>query len=70
MKEGTQKKLLTVLIQAYAPHNSVIATWHLDTIGITDLTADGIFMALKETLQKYHLPFSNLVSFTSDTCML
>lgn len=46
----------------------MIVTRHLDTIGITDFTADGIFVALKETLEKYCLSFSNLVSFTSDTC--
>ena len=48
--------------------NDNIVTRHLDTIGITDLSAEGIFSGLEEMLQKYHLLFSKLVSFTSDTC--
>ena len=64
-ERGDSEKLLTVLIRAYEPHNNLIATRHLDTVGITDFTANGIFVALKETLQKFKLPFSNLVCFTS-----
>ena len=52
----------------YDPERSIIATRHLDTVGITDLLAEGIFTALKETLERYNIPFSNLLSFTSDTC--
>ena len=63
-ERGDSEKLLTVLVRAYEPHNSVIATRHLETV----FTAEGIFGALKNTLQKYRLPFVNLVSFTSDTC--
>ena len=42
----------------------------LDTVGITDLSAEGIFTALKEALERYNIPFSNLLSFTSDTCSI
>lgn len=67
-ERGDSAKLLTVLVRVYDPERSIIATRHLDTVGITDLTAEGIFTALKETLERYNIPFSNLPSFTSDTC--
>ena len=40
----------------------------MDTVGIVDLTAEGIFTGIKSTLETYNLPFSNVLSFTSDTC--
>ena len=46
--------------------NANVVTRHLDTIGITDLSAEGIFSGLEKTLEKYRLPFSKLISFTSD----
>ena len=46
----------------------VVVTRHLDTVAVTDLTATGIFTGLEGTLQKYDIPFSNMISFTSDTC--
>ena len=55
-----------LLIRVFEPENGKIVTRHLDTNGITDLTADGIFSSLEETLSKYHLSFDQL-SFTSDT---
>ena len=61
-------KLLTVLIRMFEPENGKIVTWHLDTIGITDLTADDIFSSLGDTLLKYNLSFDKLLGFTSDTC--
>ena len=45
--------------------NSVIATRHLDTVAVTDLIAAGIFAG--GLLQKYRIPFSNMLSITSDT---
>ena len=45
-----------------------MVTRHLDTIGIVDLTAEGIFTGIKSTLERYNLPFGNLLSLTSDTC--
>ena len=67
-ERGGSAKLLTVLVRVYDPERSIIVTRHLDTVGIVDLTAEGIFTALKETLERYSIPFSNLLSFTSDTC--
>ena len=55
--------LLEHLIQ-----NGVVVTCHLDTVGITDLTGEGIFTALKEVIEHYQLSFSNTLSFVSDTC--
>ena len=49
----------------YDPERSIIVTGHLDTVGITDLSAEGIFTVLKETLEH---SFSDLLSFTFDTC--
>ena len=40
----------------------------MDTVDIVDLSAEGIFASIKSTLEKYNLPFSNLLCFTSDTC--
>ena len=65
---GDSEKLLTILLRAFEPHTSMVVTRHLDTVGITDFTANGIFLSLKQTLEKYRLSFDNLVSFTSDTC--
>ena len=65
---GDSVKLLTILVRLYDPGNQIIVTRHLETVGITDLTADGIFSAIAQTLQKYNVPFSNLLSFVSDTC--
>ena len=45
-----------------------MATRHLDTVGIQDFTADGLFVAIEYTLKKYSIPFCNLMSFTSDMC--
>ena len=67
-ERGDSVKLLTVLIRVFEPENGKIVTRHLDTIGITDLTAGGIFCSLDETLLKYRLSFDKLLSFTSDTC--
>ena len=67
-ERGDAVKLLTILVRVFEPNNGIIVTRHLETVGITDLTADGIFTALEETLQKYQLPFSHVMSFTSDTC--
>ena len=61
-------KLLTMLVRFFDPCDSSIVTRHLETIGITDCSAEGIFVGLKETLDRYNIPFINLISFTSDTC--
>ena len=60
-------KLLTVLVQFL---NGVVATRHLDTVAVVDFTANGIFVGLESTLQKYGIPFGNMLSFTSDTCSI
>ena len=36
----------------------------LHTVGIQDLTAECIFTALKETLERYGVPLCNVLSFT------
>ena len=46
----------------------MVVTRHLDMVGITDLSADGIYTALISTLTKYCLLLDKLLSFTSDTC--
>ena len=67
-EKGDQCKLLTILIRLFDPQNSVVVTRHLDTIGIVELSAEGIFTGIKSTLEKFNLPFNNVLSFTSDTC--
>ena len=67
-ERGDAVKLLTVLVRVFESNNANVVTRHLDTIGITDLSAEGIFSGLEKTLEKYRLPFSKLISFTSDTC--
>ena len=59
---GDAFKLLTVLVRVFDSSNDSVVTRHLDTIGITDLSAEGIFSGLKETLQMYHLPTYHSVS--------
>lgn len=66
--KGDSVKLLTVLIRAYESNNSMIRTRHLETVGITDLTANSIFDFIEEVILKYGLDFSNMISFASDTC--
>ena len=66
--KGDRCKLLTILVRLFDSRTESIVTHHLETVGITDFTAEGIFSALKDTLEKYNLPLTNLVSFTSDTC--
>ena len=55
-------------MQFFDPVTATVATRHLDTIGITDCSAQGIFVGLKQTLSCYQIPPSNMLSFTSDTC--
>ena len=64
---GDSVKLLTVLVRFFDPSHEIVVTRHLDTVGLTDLTAEGIFSALVQTLHKYNVPFSHLISFVSDT---
>ena len=67
-ERGNSVKLLTILVRFFDPFSNVIVTRHLETIGITDCSSEGIFVGLKETLERFKVPFVNLISFTSDTC--
>ena len=49
------------------PAGGMVVTRRVDTVEITDLTTNGIFTALQTVLEARQLPFSNLMSFTSDT---
>ena len=69
-ERGDSVKLLTILVRFFYPSSSLIATQHLDTIGITDCSAEGVYAGLKQTLEQFQVPFANLISFTSDTCNL
>ena len=42
-ERGDKVKLLTILVRIYEPSTGSIVTCHLDTIGIVDFTANGIF---------------------------
>ena len=46
----------------------MIVTRHLDTIGITECSAEGVSVGLKQTLERFQVPITNVVSFSSDTC--
>ena len=67
-ERGDSVKLLTILVRFFDPSNMLVVTRHLDTIGITDCSAEGVYVGLKQTLERFQVPFSNLISFTSDTC--
>ena len=67
-ERGDSVKLLTVLARFLDPLNCSVVTCHLDTIGITDCSAAGAFIGLRQVLEKSHVPFTHLMSFTSDTC--
>lgn len=67
-ERGDKVKLLTILVRIYEPTTCSVVTRHLDTVGIVDFTAEGIFSALKDCLESRTIPFTNLLSFTSDTC--
>ena len=67
-ERGDAVKLLTVLVRIYEPATCTVVTRHLDTIGIVDFTAEGIFTALKGCFESRKTPFTKLLSFTSDTC--
>ena len=67
-ERGDQCKLLTVLVRLFDSNTDIIVTRHLETVGLADFTAEGILSALKDTLERYRLPLTNVMSFTSDTC--
>ena len=67
-ERGASEKLLTILLRIYEENTAQIVTRHLETVGITDLTAQGIFTAISQTLQRHGLLFQRMVSFASDTC--
>ena len=52
---GDQCKLLTVLVRLSDSNVDDIVTRHLETVGITDFTAEGIFLSLRDTLDQYNL---------------
>ena len=54
--ERDQVKLLTILVRLYDPTGGRVVTY-LDTVGIVDLSAEGIFTALKSALELHQLPF-------------
>ena len=62
-ERGDSVKLLTILVRFFDIANSLIVTRHLDIIGITDCSAEGVYVGLKETLEKFRVPFANLISF-------
>ena len=66
-EKGDSVKLLTILIRSYECDRGSIATRHLDTVGITGMTASDIFESI-DVLDKYDLEFSKLIAFASDTC--
>lgn len=45
-------KLLTVLVRLFDTTHQITVTRHLETVGITDLTAEGIFSPISQTLGK------------------
>jgi hypothetical protein len=67
-EQGDRVKLLTILLRMFEASNSKIVTHHLETVGITDFTANGIFTAIQSTLARHGLSFTSMVSFSSDTC--
>ena len=58
----------TILLRLFDSTTESIATYHLETVPLTNFTADGIFLALTDTLDRHKIPTSNILSFTSDTC--
>ena len=54
---GDSVKLLTILVRLFDPTNKIIVTHHLETVGITDLTAEGTLVRI---LQNYNVPLTTL----------
>ena len=54
----------------YDPAGGMVVTRHVDIVGITDLCAEDTFTALKTALKARQLPFSNLMSFMLNTCIV
>ena len=67
-ERGNSVKLLTIVMQFFEPVTATVATRLLDTIGITNCSAQGVFVGLKQTLSRYQIAPSNMLSFTPDTC--
>ena len=67
-EKGDTVKLLTILIRSYECENSSVVTKHVDTMGITCVTAADIFNSIKNVVLRYGLDFSNLIAFASETC--
>lgn len=65
-----QCKLLTILVRFFDPKTERVATRHLQTVSITDFTADDISLALKDSLQSNSLCLTIVLRFTSDTCIV
>ena len=49
--KGSPIELLTIMVHIFDSVNGVVATRHLDTVAIVDLTANGIFAGLESTLK-------------------
>ena len=67
-ERGAEEKLLTILLRLFDPQEGKVVTRHLETVGVTDLTTNGSFDALRHTIHAHGLSFDCMVSFTSDTC--
>ena len=60
---GDSVKLLTILVRFFDPATEMVVTRHLNTVGITVMSAEVLLWLIL-----YSLQFSNLLSFASDTC--
>lgn len=45
-ERGADEKLLTVLVPLYDPDQCIVVAGHLETVGVTDFMANGMFTAL------------------------
>ena len=65
---GDTEKLLTILVRIFEEAHGQVTSCHLETVGIADFSANGIFTAKQDTLLRHGLAFERMVSFASDTC--
>ena len=56
-KRGDAEKLLTILVEYLKNPMVKSSPVNLETVGIVDLSADGIFSAIRDTLQQHGLSF-------------
>ena len=67
-ERGDTEKLLMILVRIFEEAHGQVTARHLETVGIVDFSANGIFTAIQDTLLRHGLAFERIVSFASNMC--